>query len=56
MTEFLNMGGYATTVWPSYGVAAVILVGLLVVSLRQVTRRKAQLDALEAERERSLDS
>lgn len=53
MAEFLDMGGYAATVWPSYGVAVVILGGLLAFSLRQVARRKAQLDSLEAERERN---
>ncbi|MCP4187871.1 MAG: heme exporter protein CcmD [Gammaproteobacteria bacterium] len=25
MSEFLNMGGYAAYVWPSYGLAAVVL-------------------------------
>ncbi|RLA15509.1 MAG: heme exporter protein CcmD [Gammaproteobacteria bacterium] len=25
MSEFLNMGGYAIYVWPSYGLAALIL-------------------------------
>jgi len=25
MSEFLNMGGYAIYVWPSYGIAAVLL-------------------------------
>jgi len=25
MSEFLNMGGYAAYVWPSYGLAAIIL-------------------------------
>ncbi len=25
MTEFFNMGGYAVYVWPSYGLAAIIL-------------------------------
>ncbi len=25
MSEFLNMGGYATYVWPSYGLAALVL-------------------------------
>ena len=49
MAEFLNMGGYAVTVWGSWGVAAVILVGLLVVSLRQAAQRRAVLKELEAE-------
>jgi len=46
------MGGYAATVWPSYAAAAVILVGLLVVSLRQASRRKAELERLESRIER----
>jgi len=25
MSEFLNMGGYAAYVWPSYGLAAILL-------------------------------
>ncbi len=25
MSEFLNMGGYAVYVWPSYGLAAIVL-------------------------------
>ena len=25
MAEFLQMGGYAVFVWPSYGIAAVVL-------------------------------
>jgi len=43
MSEFLDMGGYAAFVWPSYGLTAVVLIGVLVVSLRQ--RRRA-LDAV----------
>ena len=30
MAEFFAMGGYAWYVWPSYGIAAAVLVGLLV--------------------------
>ena len=25
LSEFLNMGGYAVYVWPSYGLAAIVL-------------------------------
>lgn len=25
MSEFINMGGYAAFVWPSYGLAAIVL-------------------------------
>ena len=50
MSGFLEMGGHAATVWPAYGAAAAILGGLLVASLRQWARRRAELDRLEAER------
>ena len=33
MAEFFSMGGYAAYVWPAYGIAAVILVAMLIVSL-----------------------
>ena len=52
VSTFLYMGGYAATVWPAYGVTAVILVGLLVASLRALSRRKAELAALESQMER----
>jgi len=50
MTEsidsFLAMGGYAGYVWPAYGLAAIVLIGLLVVSLRRLRRAEADLAAL----------
>ncbi len=52
VNSFLNMGGYAATVWPAYGVAVIILGGLLVASLRSLSKRKAELAVLEAGRER----
>ncbi|MEX0815723.1 MAG: heme exporter protein CcmD [Dongiaceae bacterium] len=44
--QFLAMGGYAAFVWPAFAVAAAVLVGLLVVSLRTLRRREAALAAL----------
>ncbi len=35
MMEFLAMGGYAVYVWPSYALAAVVLIANLVVPLRR---------------------
>ena len=52
MSEFLAMGGYAAYVWPAYGLAAIILVGLLVASLRGLRAREAELDAVEVRRPR----
>jgi heme exporter protein D len=52
MQAFLDMGGYAAYVWPAYGAAAVILVGLLVASLASLRRRQRELARLDGGRER----
>jgi heme exporter protein D len=49
MQEFLDMGGYAAFIWPCFIVSAVLLVGLLVVSGRQLKSTQTTLNALEAE-------
>jgi len=53
MSDFLTMGGYAAFVWPAYGVAAVLLVGLLVLSLRSMRQRETLVDSLRRSRDRS---
>lgn len=40
-------GDYAEYVWPSYGLALVIMAGLLGVSLTRLKRLKRELGALE---------
>lgn len=50
MAEFFAMGGYAAYVWPSYAVAAVVLVGLLVATLKSLRASEATLKALEGSR------
>ena len=52
MNNFLAMGGYAAYVWPAYGVAAVVLIGLWIVSLRGLRARESEIEAVEAERPR----
>jgi heme exporter protein D len=52
MAEFFSMGGYAAYVWPAYGIAAVILVTMLIVSLRGLRRHEALLKTLETSRPR----
>lgn len=49
LAKFLAMGGYAAYVWPALGLAAAILIGLLVASLASARRREAELARLEAE-------
>jgi heme exporter protein D len=44
LTDFFAMGGYAAYVWPAYGVAALVLIVLLVQSWRSARRRDAELE------------
>ena len=46
-SEFLAMGGYAAYVWPAFGVAALIMVVLLVASGRSLRARERALKGLE---------
>ena len=46
--DFLSMGGYWAFVWSAYGLATVILAGLLYLSLRNWRRIKGELVKLEA--------
>ena len=50
VSTFLDMGGYAAFVWPSYAITAGVLVGMLVASLRWLRSTEAALNALKAER------
>ncbi len=50
MSEFLSMGGHGVFIWSAYGVAAVVLGGLLAVSLRDMRRGEAIVESLRAER------
>ncbi len=52
MAEFFAMGGYALYVWPSYAVAGIVMIALLVATLRGLRRREALLRALEGGRPR----
>ena len=47
LASYLEMGGYGAYVWPAYGAAAVVLIGLVVASLRTLRAREAALKALE---------
>ena len=43
MSEFLHMGGYAAYVWPSYGLALLILAYNLIGPLAQHRRLRAAI-------------
>ena len=49
---FLEMGGYASYVWPSYAICFGGLILLAGISIRTVRRRQAELEQLEGSRER----
>ncbi|MDQ7248496.1 heme exporter protein CcmD [Dongia sedimenti] len=44
MSEYFAMGGYAAFVWPSYGVAAILLVVLFLLSARRLRAAERALD------------
>ncbi len=48
MSEFFAMGGYAGFVWSAYAVAAAVMTGLLVQTLRSLRARTAELESLGA--------
>ncbi len=50
LTDFLAMGGYAGFVWPAYGLATLVLGGMLAASLRSLRRRERMLAELRAAR------
>jgi len=49
LSEYLNMGGYAGFVWPAWGIALVVLGGLIAITLRTMRARERELAELEAE-------
>ena len=44
MSEYLAMGGYAAFVWPSYGVAALLLIALFLLSTRRLQSAEQRCD------------
>ncbi|MCR9070569.1 MAG: heme exporter protein CcmD [Alphaproteobacteria bacterium] len=46
--DYFSMGGYAVYVWPSYAVAAIILIGLLISSWSGARRQEAEVERLRA--------
>jgi len=52
LAGFLAMGGYGGFVWPAYGVALVVLAGILVHSLRRLRATERLLAELGGEASR----
>jgi heme exporter protein D len=49
-SKFLDMGGYAAFVWPGYGLAALAVIGMLVLSLRTLRAREREFAAVRKNR------
>lgn len=53
--SILSMTEHGAYVWPTYGLAAVVLIGLVVLSLRALGRSRAELEHIELETGRQRD-
>ena len=47
---FIDMGGYAAWVWSAYGLAALALGGMLILTRRTLKAREREFEALKASR------
>ena len=47
LSSYFEMGGYAAYVWPAYGLAAAIMLGLWAVTARSLHAREAELKTLQ---------
>jgi len=56
MSEYFAMGGYAAFIWPSYGVAALLLAALFLLSARRLKSAEQTLDDSGADRDTAEDA
>ena len=56
VSDFLNMGGYAAFIWPAYGIATIVLIGLFLLGLRFQRLSNAKLKAMELPSRHHLNS
>ncbi|MEM8587526.1 MAG: heme exporter protein CcmD [Pseudomonadota bacterium] len=56
MGTFFDMGGYAAYVWPAYGLATLVVIGLLVLSVRRLRAAQRMLTLLEQARRGRADN
>jgi heme exporter protein D len=50
LVTWLQMGGYADYIWPAYGVAAVVLGGMTLLSLGRYRASRRLLERLQRDR------
>jgi len=46
LASFLDMGGYASYIWPVYGMTAILMIGLLIQSIIAWRQNEAELTLL----------
>lgn len=49
VAEFFAMGGYAAYVWPAFGLAAAVLLGLTIASLKGLRAAETDLASVESQ-------
>jgi heme exporter protein D len=49
--SYFAMGGYAAFIWPSYALAAILLVGVFLLAMRRLQAAERALDKNHAGRE-----
>jgi heme exporter protein D len=52
LAAFVAMGGYGAFVWPAFGLTAVVMAGLAILSLRRLRAEERDLAAIESTRPR----
>jgi len=48
ITHALALGGYGAYVWPAYGFAAIVLIGLFIAARRRLRRAERDAEAMRA--------
>ena len=56
MSDFFAMGGHAAFIWPCYGLAAIVMIYLVVQSLRSMRTNEKLVENLRASRSRRRDA
>ncbi len=56
LMDYFAMGGHAGFIWPAYGIATVVLAGLLITSLRGMRRNEALARSLRQQRRAAPES
>jgi heme exporter protein D len=47
LTQYFAMGGYAAFIWPSYGLALILLVGMVVAAFLRMRAAETAIEAAE---------